>query len=290
MLVDLVQTTTRDDVRLDGVFQAGSPSATDHIAIDAFCLIHGTGSNFYGSSLLEMLAGRLQALGCGVLRANTRGHDGVSTAVTLRGGRRLGAAYEVVDHCRHDLAAWIEWLRRNVGPRIGLLGHSLGAVKCLYAAAQEPQCELAAVVGLSPPRLSYEAFCESPQQAEFLATYRRAQEKVDAGQPGELLEVSLPLPFLISAAGYLEKYGPDERYNFLRFLRGLSCPVLLTFGSREVESNMAFRGVPEALATLGGHQLQTTVIDGADHFYTDRREAVAAQVETWLRAFRTMVA
>lgn len=283
MLVDLVRTTTRDDVRLDGVFQAGSPSAAGTTGIDAFCLVHGTGSNFYGSTLLEMLAGRLQALGCGVLRANTRGHDGISTAVTSRGGRRLGAAYEVVDDCRHDLAAWIEWLRQQVGPRVGLVGHSLGAVKCLYAAVHDTRCRAEAVVSLSPPRLSYATFCESPQSAEFLATFRKAQEKVQAGQPGELLEVPLPLPFLITAAGFVEKYGPDERYNFLHFLRGYPDPALLTFGSREVESNMAFRGVPEDLATQHP-QVQTAVIDGADHFYTDRREELATRVETWLRA------
>ncbi len=284
MFVDLVQTVTSDDVRLDGVFQAGAPSAADTIPIDAFCLVHGTGSNFYGSTLLEMLAGRLQALGCGALRVNTRGHDGVSTAATSRGGRRLGAAYEVVDDCRHDLAAWIGWLRQHAGPRVGLLGHSLGAAKCLYAAAHDSRCKVEAVVGLSPPRLSYAAFLESPQAAEFLATYRRAEEKVEAGQAGELLEVSVPLPFLVTAAGYVEKYGPDERYNFLRFLRGFSGPVLLTFGSREVESNAAFRGVPEALAAQGARhpRLRTTIIDGADHFYTGRRDEVAAQVEAWL--------
>ncbi len=45
MLVDLVQTTTRDDIRLNGVYQAPATSVKSP-AIDAFCLIHGTGSNY----------------------------------------------------------------------------------------------------------------------------------------------------------------------------------------------------------------------------------------------------
>src|SRR5688500_5678597 len=101
MHVDLVQTTTRDGVRLDGTFQASTRPAA--FPVDAFCLVHGTGGNFYSSTLFDALADRLVELGAGILRVNTRGHDGVSTAVTARGGRRLGAAYEVLDECRHDL-------------------------------------------------------------------------------------------------------------------------------------------------------------------------------------------
>src|SRR6516225_8609375 len=151
MLVDLVQTTTRDDIRLDGIYQSPA-SAAKSLPIDAFCLIHGTGSNFYSSSLLESIANRLVDLGTGVLRANTRGHDGISTAVTSRGGTRQGAAYEVVDDCRHDVAAWVAWLKERAGPRIGLIGHSLGAVKCLYALARQPELSPACVVAISPPR------------------------------------------------------------------------------------------------------------------------------------------
>src|SRR5688572_29710684 len=101
MLVDLVQTTTRDGVRLDGAFLAPPPDAHAAPALDALCLVHGTGGNFYSSTLFDDLAGPLLALGCAVLRVNTCGHDGISTAVTVRGGKRLGAAYEVVDDCRH---------------------------------------------------------------------------------------------------------------------------------------------------------------------------------------------
>ena len=120
MLVDLVQTTTRDGVRLNGILRTPPVSGPPAVAFDAFCLIHGTGGNFYSSSLFDSLAERFLQLGCAVLRVNTRGHDVMSNAVTARGGRRLGAAYEVVDDCRHDVAAWIDWLKQRVGPRIGL--------------------------------------------------------------------------------------------------------------------------------------------------------------------------
>src|SRR5260370_41752859 len=110
MLVDLVQTTTRDGIRLDGVYQAPATSVKSP-AIDAFCLIHGTGSNFYSSSLLDNIAARLVELGAGVLRANTRGHDSISTAVDRRGGKPPGAAYRGVDECRPDSRARLGLLK-----------------------------------------------------------------------------------------------------------------------------------------------------------------------------------
>ena len=191
----------------------------------------------------------------------------------------------MVDDCRHDVAAWLDWLRQRAGSRVGLLGHSLGAVKCLYALAQEPQPGAACVIAVSPPRLSYSWFCSGPEAADFLATYRRADELVQGGQPAALLDVKLPLPFVITAAGYVEKYGPDERYNFLRFVAGVPCPALVTLGAVEVESNMAFRGTPEALQELAERypHLHAATIAGADHFYTGAREALLARVEAWLR-------
>ncbi len=129
--VDLVQTATRDGVRLDGMFQV-PPAGTSILPLDAVCFVHGTGGNFYSSTLFDAFAERFLALGCAVLRVNTRGHDLMSSAVTAKGGRRLGAAYELVDECRHDLAAWLGWLRQRAGERVGLVGHSLGAIKCLH--------------------------------------------------------------------------------------------------------------------------------------------------------------
>jgi alpha-beta hydrolase superfamily lysophospholipase len=286
MLVDLVQTTTRDGLRLDGIYQSPAPAAPADLAVAAFCLVHGTGGNFYSSTLFDACAERLARLGCAVLRVNTRGHDGINTASTARGGRRQGAAYEVVDDCRHDLAAWIDWLSDRVGPRIGLIGHSLGAVKCFYALAQEPRPVVRCLVALSPPRLSYSWFAAGPQGGKFLETYTLAERCVREGRPAELLEVKLPLPLVITAAGYVEKYGPDERYNYLRFASGAACPTLITLGSVEVDGNMAFQGAPEELTRLGQRypHLQVELIDGADHFYTGVRPQMLDRVEAWLRA------
>jgi pimeloyl-ACP methyl ester carboxylesterase len=286
VIVDLVRTTTRDGVRLDGSMQSPSGSGLESsLAVDAVLCVHGTGGSFYSSSLFDGFGESLLARGCAVLRVNTRGHDGISTAATAQGGRRVGAAYETVDDCRHDLAAWIDWLAARGLERIGLLGHSLGAVKSIYALAHEAHPAVTHLIAISPPRLSYSAFCASAQAGQFLETFQAAQQHVRTGRPDTLMEVKLPLPFVITAAGYVEKYGPDERYNLEKFLMRVPCPVLITFGSIELEHNMAFRGVPEALVASSKekHSIDVLVINGADHFYAGVLPELVARAEVWLR-------
>ncbi len=278
MQVDLVQVNTHDGVRLDGMYQ--SPPQPGNVA-DAFCLIHGTGGNFYSSTLFDALGERLLSLDCGVLRVNTRGHDLMSTVVTTKGGRRVGAAYEVVDECRHNVAAWVDWLRQRAGPRVGLIGHSLGAVKCLYALVHEPQLAVNSLIAISPPRLSCSWFCTSPEGPQFLETYSVAERHVEEGRPGALLEVKLPLPFVVTAAGYVEKYGPEERYNYLRFAGSVRCPALVTLGAIEAEQNMAFRGA--AGAGNGRPADRRRGHPGGGPFLQRSAPQLLACVEAWLR-------
>lgn len=270
MLVDLLRITTPDGVLLDGVLQRATiPPAWP---FDAVLLVHGTGSNFYQSTLMESLADLFVSRGVAPLRINTRGHDGISTAVKGKGGVRQGAAYEAIDDCRHDLLGWTAFARAQVGPRVALLGHSMGAVKCLYAAAHEAALAPAVVLAISPPRLAYERFCASPRRDEFLENFARAEALVAAGEPAALIEATVPLPMVISAGGYIDKYGPTAAIDFLPLLPRLACPALFTFGEQEVASNVAFRGLPDDIAAA---DRPVTVVAGADHFYSGLRAELA---------------
>ena len=88
------------------------------------------------------------------------------------GVRRLGSAYERVEQCLEDLDAWLVWADERY-QRVILLGHSLGAIKALYYQVhRSPQSlqtlpSLRQVIAISPPRLSYKAFSQGQQSAEF---------------------------------------------------------------------------------------------------------------------------
>jgi pimeloyl-ACP methyl ester carboxylesterase len=281
MHVELVRTVTRDGLRLDGALAAAK---SDGQSATATILLHGVAGNFYTSSTFEPLIPKLQSLGIAALSVNTRGHDSVFGASQGNVRRRFGAAYEMIDDCRHDLAAWIEFLKGHGQERIVLIGHSLGAIKAVYAQALEKFAEVAAVVAISGPRLSYSAFMNAAESSTFFESVSTAEQMVQEGRGDELFTSKFPFPLLITASGYLDKYGPAERYNLLKFAGKLDCPSLFVYGSKELaQGGIAFAGMPDALLSLPGADRRTTVvIDGADHIYTGVSENLADAVAGWL--------
>ena len=285
MIVDLVKTTTSDGVRLDGALHLPPHGIDQIVGLDAVICLHGVSGNFYGSTLFERIAPSFLDLGIAVLWGNTRGHDGFNTAITTHQKRRQGAAYETVDECRLDIAAWSNFLIKLGYSRQAICGHSLGAIKGIYNQAHKPIDAVKLIVAASPPRLSYSAFNNAENSTEFFETTATANQYVKDGRPETLMDVKFPFPLLITAGGYLDKYGKQERYNILRFADKVSCPVLFTYGQRELEcSGISFAGVPEALSQLPGarESFKIVTIPDADHSYFGKYELLSKEIVNWL--------
>lgn len=282
MRVELTRVTTADGFRLDGALRR-APGRDGFPEIDVAVCVHGTGGNFYSSPLFDALSDGLVGAGIDVLRVNTRGHDAVSSAATSEGSRRQGAAYERVSDSRRDLAAWCEWLLGLGLGRIGLIGHSSGALKALYSLSERPIEGVATTIAISPPRLSHTWFRSSHAGATFAALFDVAERLVREGRPEQLLDIEFPLPTLVSAAAYLDKYGPAERYNLLHWVDKIAVPTHFFFGSDELVDNVAFTGLPEALTSLLGPRASVAVIPGANHFYVGKLPDLAARVLALLR-------
>lgn len=286
MHVELVETTTPDHLQLWGALgQAEREQVAERLVI---CL-HGVASNFYGSQMMAAIAAGLNDQGLDVLRVNTRGHDACAHVRSAEGGRRLGAAYEVVDECRLDIAGWLQFASSRGYQDVILLGHSLGALKIIYSQAQQAPPQVSALVALSPPRLSSEAFQASDVSSLYMEDLQLARQQVAAGQAEELIQVRVPLPLLITARGYLDKYGPGERYNLLKFIDQLQVPLLVTYGGLEIQQgSIAFAGMTDAIAdrTAGNDAWRGTVreIEGADHSYHGQVESLLEVIGEWLEA------
>ena len=293
MLVDLIRTTCRDGVRLDGAIIAaeaadGTRNGPATFSLDAVLCLHGVGANFYSSGLFEKIGPALSKLGINVVLANTRGHDWYYSQWIGGSFRQLGAAYEVVAECCEDVRTWLEFLRRRGWSRVLLTGHSLGAIKSVYAVTHEPELPVAGLVALSPPRLSYAAFEHSPDASpEFLGSIRTAQKLVDESRGNELFWARHPFNAQISAGSYLDKYGPAERYNIYPLLDRLPCPALFTFGSRELESGgVPFAGLVELVqqAKPAAGPIDIAVVPEADHVYSGVQADLIRRIEEWLEA------
>jgi pimeloyl-ACP methyl ester carboxylesterase len=224
--------------------------------------------------------------GISVLRVNTRGHDSVTAASTHLGRRWQGAAFEIVDECRLDVLGWLHWAAVHGYRRVLLAGHSLGALKCLYAMAHESLPNVDAILAISAPCLSYSRFRKGFDNDKFFEAIATAESFFQQRRPETLFQAKFPFPLFITGAGFLDKYGPRERYNFLRFLPQLHCPVLMAYGGKELTDSAAFQGVDQEIAAVlpPEHRVRVVTIAGADHIYAGRHAALGGAIVDWVQS------
>ena len=273
MYGELVHVETRDGVRLDGILGKPATGAPSNLGLDAIVLHHGVTDTFYGPGIYDDFQEPLLQKGCAVLRVNNRGHDPVSLSTTSRERRRLGAAYESLDDCRLDWQAWLDFAQAQGYQKLGLWGHSLGAVKSIYYMAVQHDQRVQCVVAASPPRFNHSHYLSIETDGDFQRAYQEADLHMKKGEPEDLIETAYPTPLLITAKTFVDKYGPDDRYDILKHIPAVQVPLLVTIGGGEAEDMLAFKGLPAQVEQLAG-ELNLVSFEGipeADHFYTHQR-------------------
>ncbi len=287
MTGELVQTTTSDHVVLHGFYRrsearlATSPEAG---SVDGAVLLHGLGGNFYSSRMLLHFAHTLSGLGISVVVANTRGHDMINTSTWSGRAKSVGAAFENVGDATMDVSAWAEFMVHRGHRDVLILGHSLGAIKALYAQAHGPHPKVRSMIALSATRLSYAKLMETPRGQLFRETIQRCGRLIEQQQGDNPIQVAFPFPTWMTPQGYINKYGPTETFNWMHFIDRVDVPTLMLFGQKELDDNPAFEGLRTELDGLraGWNPLTIEEIADADHFYTSRFEAVDAHLVRWL--------
>jgi alpha/beta superfamily hydrolase len=273
---------TNDGIKLNGFFATGTPDCSE-----AWILVHGVNSNFYSSSLLTGLASTLNSDGMGVLLANTRGHD-ILSFNTGKSPCRLGAQIERLDGAIADLDAWVKYLQDQGISQIGLLGHSLGALKiCLWLSKRHHAVKIAVL--LSPPRLNTDLLLADHEKGKVLQQHLQdALELCAAGNPDHVMKVRYPIPMWICASTYADKYGSGTKYDYLELASQVDANCLWVFGSKEVKlGNSNFKDadqkLQEQLTGCGLEQKQSVeVIEGADHAYNGQSLSLTHTIRKWL--------
>ncbi len=279
----LVRIPTTDGLLLDGAL---SEPAEGKPRQRAWVALHGTGSNFTAPGILEGLAQLLSSRGEAVLRLNTRGHDLLARIPTMSGSTRGGAAFESLGDAHRDVAAACVWLREAGYHQLSLLGHSLGGVKAIVSQSDHPVAEVDEIVALSPPRLCYERLL---QDGAFRREFEQARKLVDAGRGQEFVEMTSPLKLWMPAAGVVEKYGIDDRYDILEHLPRMATACLIFLDSKSLERSAAHRGLDSALTELSqSHAALSLQRHPDDIRYAGSEVAIANQIVAW-RARRDAV-
>jgi hypothetical protein len=117
-----------------------------------------------------------------------------------------------------------------------------------------------------------------------LQNFATAEKLAASGRGNELMLVRFPIAYYVTAAGFVDRYGPDENYNILKLLDRVTCRTLVTYGSAEVQQHEAFQGMPEEVErhATASNRLQVAVVAGADHQYTACHDTLAALIGKWL--------
>lgn len=286
--MELVTVTTSDYVRLHGVYSATAAAVRTSVSkgsVDAAVIVHGIGGNFYSSRLLNHVAETLKLLGISFVSINTRGHDMVNMVSWGGQAKTVGSAFENVADCRLDLMAWHNFLLERGHHSVVFVGHSLGAIKALYSAAKEPPPKLGSVIALSPSRLSYSRMLITSSDGLFRDTFERCQRLVDSGHGHEPVSVEFPVSAWMTPNCYLDKYGPEEKYNWLRFIDQVQVPSLLLFGEKELASHPAFIGLDREWEPFQSKfkSIEFIKVRDADHFYSSKYDEVDDLLLRWLQ-------
>ena len=287
MIVDLLTLTSNDGMSLDGAFFEPAEGVSPRGPVDAMLLIHGSGGNFYRTATKAM-AEDLRNRGYACLAINTKGHD---TVWSPQGsGEYYGNALEILENSRHDLRAGIDYLWGKGYRSIGLLGHSMGAVKVGYYAATEDDDRIVTVIPISPVRLSYSYYMESEDAEEFQDIIQRADRMEAEDRAQELMEVRFPIAQMFSAASYLDKHGPAERYNLVDLAARIKVSMLVMGG--ELETHTRLRDCPQDMVTaaVNSSRAEYVIIPGGNHSLLNSMDRASATVLDWLGSLAPVAA
>ena len=279
MLVDLMSTTNADGVRLDGAYFAPSIDTEPIGQVDAILLLHGSRGNFSEPNTRTM-AEDLRQMGYACLALNTTAHDTVWNDPAQ--GRNYGNAYEILDETCGDLKAGVDYLWDAGYRRIALLGHSMGAVRVAYYAATQADQRLAAVIPISPVRLSYSYYMASTDAQQFGDLIRQAQDMEAAGKGRELFDADFPIQQLFSATSYLDKHGPEERYNLVKLAPKIEIPMFVIGGSLETHTRLLNMAKALAEAAVNSPGVEYLIIDGGEHSIANKKKESSTTVLRWL--------
>ena len=283
MIVDLIRTETDDGISTVGALYPPRAEPPKDLAVDSILLIHGSGTNFYAPHGAAM-AEDLSAAGIPSLSFNTRGHDIIWR--DPENGGYYGNAYEILHDCNIDLKAGMDYLWSQGYRRIGILGHSMGAVKVAYYAATARDSRVQVVVPISPVRLSYSYYMESVDRDEFAGIIDLARSLEEQGKGDQVFKVDFPIPHAFGASSYLDKHGSDERYNLVQLAPNIDIPMLVLGGTLETHTRLLDICTDLAGAAANSPQADCVLIEGGTHSLTNKREEAAKAVVDWLASVR----
>jgi pimeloyl-ACP methyl ester carboxylesterase len=260
----------------DGLALAGALVAPDADARDtAVVWIHGNTGMFHDYPYV-LVARVLAAQGYPVVLGNTRGFAVATELWNVRDDRPVagGSAWELLEEASLDVAAWVDATVSEDADGVVVVGHSQGAAKATLYASERPDERLRAIVLASPDLHGH--WWDVADEAERL---------VADGRADELLPPLMGAPwYRLSAANVVSRtrvlrtlYASEEGEPVLA---SVHAPLLAFFAAADV-------GAADELETIrrntsGAPAVETALLSGGDHVYTDVEAETADLIAAWI--------
>ncbi|MDQ3928157.1 MAG: alpha/beta hydrolase [Chloroflexota bacterium] len=277
---ELLYVEREDGLLLEGalVLPASAVQATT-----AVVWVHGNTSRFYDDVYL-FIGREVARRGYPFMTVNTHGHDVIAPIWGPKGEATPGgASWERFSEVPLDMNAWIGYAVARGFQRVVLAGHSFGANKVVYHAAQHHGDERIVGVIAASPDIKWSAPPERLRVAEAM----EAGGRMDSYMPH--LDED-PAWYGMSVRTFLERariaqhvFGSDTQTPYISNVR---VPVLAFYGTEETW--LGGRADLEQLKQRAhlAPRFDVGMIEGADHAYWGKHVEAAELIAGWIGSLK----
>ena len=279
---------TKDNLELFGLLYEPE-SKSDAILIH----VHGMAGNFYENKFLDAIAETLTAKGIAFFVFNNRGCEYIKDLYKVESGQRMivriGDTFERFEDCLLDIASAVDFAKDEKYTTIHLSGHSLGAPKVAYFAAERGN-DLASVIFLSPADMVGLALKEKNFDLEIST----AQRMIKEGKGDEIMSAMVWGDSYLSANTYMSLSDKNSKvaiFNLydskdpLSVLGRIKSPMHTIMGREDGALVVPIEETMNRIATAAksSPSVQTKILGNADHGYVGDEQNLADEILRWIR-------
>lgn len=267
MISKSIMTKTADNKEIYSLLYSNGQKERIVVLVHGACMNYTTGI----SQFVPQLSTSIHSYD--FLSINTRAHDIGYIVNNYR--EKEGWAWQTLEKNRCDLDAILSHLHKSGYSKIILCGHSWGGLICLDY-IQNCNDRIDGLILLSPT-ISYKLLLEVNFRNDIQNIVDKAKKLVLEKRPDDIVATvpNSPLPFM-SAKTIVDFY--DSQFDAPSFLEEVKCKTNIIIGSLE------HKKLIEVAHNISqkNHHVQTHIIRGANHFYSNHELEVVNVIDSIL--------
>lgn len=289
MKFELVEIITKDNLVHQGIY-----CTPKHKGAVALLWVHGLTGRFYGDvNLMNLFAQACDKHGIAFASFNNRGHDVIANMRKVDSGETsgfarvmIGAAMEVFEDCIFDIDAGISFLQSQGCTKIIVAGHSTGANKVCYYAAEKNDPRVAGVVLAGPMS---DRFSRNTDKANYERNVRKAKLLLAGGKGDQIMEGKHFFPItprrmvsLLAPNTHEDVFNYGDTKRVLSEFAKIAKPLLVVFSGNDETADRPIESIKHVFDVHAKSKKYTSVIiPDTTHSYEGKEKEFVSTVIDW---------